>query len=189
MITYTWTIANCNFEVATGAITQIHWIAKATEGDRKASTYGSFNLTPDPDDPAFVSYENVTEAMMQEWIASIKPDVEARLATKITEQETPTEGSGVLPWEASATNMKAKGETVTHDGKTWESLIDRNVWEPPVGWREVVAQGYPEWIQPTGAHDAYNTGDRVTFEGADYESTIDANTWSPTEYPAGWSQL
>ena len=44
----------------------------------------------------------------------------------------------------------------------------------------------PEWVQPTGAHDAYNTGDRVIFEGEVYESIIDGNTWSPTDYPQGW---
>ena len=44
----------------------------------------------------------------------------------------------------------------------------------------------PEWVQPTGAHDAYNVGDRVIFEGKVYESLIDSNTWSPTAYPAGW---
>ena len=44
----------------------------------------------------------------------------------------------------------------------------------------------PEWIAPTGSHDAYNTGDKVIFEGDVYESTIDNNTWSPTDYPQGW---
>jgi hypothetical protein len=44
----------------------------------------------------------------------------------------------------------------------------------------------PEWVQPTGAHDAYNVGDRVIFEGQVYESLIDSNTWSPIAYPAGW---
>ena len=49
--------------------------------------------------------------------------------------------------------------------------------------------GYPVWVQPTGAHDAYQMGDRVHFPNADspvYESLINANTWSPTAYPAGW---
>jgi len=46
-----------------------------------------------------------------------------------------------------------------------------------------------EWVQPTGAHDAYNTGDRVLFEGSTYESLIDANVWSPTAYPAGWEKI
>lgn len=46
-----------------------------------------------------------------------------------------------------------------------------------------------EWVQPTGAQDAYNTGDRVLFNGSTYESLINANTWSPTAYPAGWQLI
>lgn len=91
----------------------------------------------------------------------------------------------------------ALGWHVTHNGKEWESLTPSNVWEPGVsGWREVVVEGPggdppapADWIQPTGAHDAYNTGDRVTFEGQVYESVIDANTWSPAAYPAGWQLI
>lgn len=30
------------------------------------------------------------------------------------------------------------GALVTHNGKTWESLNDANVWEPPTQWREIV---------------------------------------------------
>ena len=44
----------------------------------------------------------------------------------------------------------------------------------------------PEWVQPTGSHDAYNVGDRVIYEGRVYESLIDGNTWSPIDYPQGW---
>jgi hypothetical protein len=77
----------------------------------------------------------------------------------------------------------------TFDGKLWKSLIDYNVWAPPIGWREIVAVGYPAWVQPTGAHDAYKVGDRVSFNGANYESTIAGNVWSPTAYPAGWLLL
>ena len=46
----------------------------------------------------------------------------------------------------------------------------------------------PEWVQPTGSHDAYNTGDKVICEGNVYESLIDNNTWSPVDYPQGWKQ-
>ena len=48
---------------------------------------------------------------------------------------------------------------------------------------------YPAWVQPTGAHDAYNTGDRVTYNGRVYESTMDGNVWSPDAYPQGWEDL
>lgn len=47
----------------------------------------------------------------------------------------------VVPeWEQpDSTNPYMRGDRVTHDGKTWESAIDNNVWEPGVyGW-EVVA--------------------------------------------------
>lgn len=44
----------------------------------------------------------------------------------------------------------------------------------------------PEFVQPTGAHDAYQIGDKVLFGGQVYESLINANAYSPTAYPAGW---
>jgi hypothetical protein len=47
----------------------------------------------------------------------------------------------------------------------------------------------PEWVQPTGSHDAYNIGDKVIYEGKVYESLIDGNTWSPTAYPQGWEEI
>ena len=47
---------------------------------------------------------------------------------------------------------------------------------------------WPEFVQPTGAHDAYNKGDKVTFEGKHYISMIDGNVYSPTAYPAGWQE-
>ena len=45
---------------------------------------------------------------------------------------------------------------------------------------------YPEWVQPTGAHDAYNTGDIVMYTGTAYRSLIDGNVWAPDAYPQGW---
>ena len=48
----------------------------------------------------------------------------------------------VIPeWEQpESTNPYAKGDKVAHNGKTWVSDIDGNVWEPGVyGWTEVAA--------------------------------------------------
>lgn len=50
----------------------------------------------------------------------------------------------------------------------------------------VTENGYPEWVQPLGASDAYNTGDIVSHKGTLYKSTIDGNVWAPDSYPAGW---
>ena len=51
----------------------------------------------------------------------------------------------------------------------------------------ITDDGYPEWVQPLGAADAYNTGDVVSCNGELYESTIDGNVWAPDAYPAGWA--
>lgn len=48
----------------------------------------------------------------------------------------------VIPaWEQpESTNPYMAGDKVTHNGKTWVSDIDNNVWEPGVyGWTEVTA--------------------------------------------------
>lgn len=82
-------------------------------------------------------------------------------------------------------NPVMTGDRRTHGGKEWESLVDYNVWTPPVAWREVVAEGYPAWVAPTGAHDAYALGARVTHNGQNWENTGSAaNVWEPGVF--GW---
>ena len=116
--------------------------------------------------------------------------------------------SGIPLWvqPLGATDAYNIGDIVMHNEKKWESSIDNNVWEPGVyGWEEVSesigggggttepetppAETIPDFVQPTGAHDAYNKGDKVKFEGKVYESLIDANTYSPSAYPAGWKEI
>ena len=64
-------------------------------------------------------------------------------------------------------------------------------WTPditPAMFVVVSLDEWPEFVQPTGAHDAYNKGDKVTFEGKHYISLIDGNVYSPAAYPAGWQE-
>lgn len=63
------------------------------------------------------------------------PTDAASLWTKVL---IPTPGE-IPEWEQpSSTNPYAKGDKVKHNGKTWISSIDGNVWEPGVyGWTEV----------------------------------------------------
>lgn len=44
----------------------------------------------------------------------------------------------------------------------------------------------PDFVQPTGAHNAYKKGARVRFDGKIYESKVDANIYSPSDYPPNW---
>ena len=49
------------------------------------------------------------------------------------------DGTDIGEWvQPDSTNPYSKGDKVIHNGKTWESTIDGNVWEPGVyGWIEV----------------------------------------------------
>jgi len=75
-------------------------------------------------------------------------------------------------------------QSVMIDAENW--LTDPSIFKGAgtieVGDTEVI----PDFVQPTGAHDAYNKGDRVVFEGKIYESLIPNNVYSPTSYPQGW---
>ena len=44
---------------------------------------------------------------------------------------------------------------------------------------------WPEWIQPTGAHNAYAKGAKVTHNGQRWISDYEANTWAPGVF--GWT--
>ena len=124
-----------------------------------------------------------------------------------------------LPFIALSTSPYGKGECCTEGGKIYRSTIDNNVWAPsayPRGWEEVTGEDeyepptepeqpeegggetgdeedpykdVPDFVQPTGAHDAYNVGDRVKYNGHVYESTMAGNAYSPDAYPQGWKLI
>lgn len=48
---------------------------------------------------------------------------------------------------------------------------------------------WPEYVQPTGAHDAYHIGDKITFEGKHYECIKDNCVWDPKAYKDGWKLI
>lgn len=63
------------------------------------------------------------------------PDAAPSLWAKVLVEE-----GEILPWEQpDSTNPYMTGDKVTHNGKTWESDVDNNVWEPGVyGWTETL---------------------------------------------------
>ena len=48
---------------------------------------------------------------------------------------------------------------------------------------------YPEFVEPSGAHDAYNSGDKITFNNKKYICKINGCVWDPETYPAGWEEV
>ena len=51
---------------------------------------------------------------------------------------------------------------------------------------EEPTEEYPEYVQPTGAHDSYKVGDKITYNGKKYECQKDNCVWNPDDYPQGW---
>lgn len=45
---------------------------------------------------------------------------------------------------------------------------------------------YHEFVQPSGAHDAYQTGATVLFNGERYICKMDNCVWSPEVLPSAW---
>lgn len=104
------------------------------------------------------------------------------------------DGTPIWVQPLGATDAYKKGDQVMYKDEKYESLIDANVWSSeayPGGWKKVTGTDpeeptISEWVQPTGAHDAYNTGDKVLYNDRVYESLIDGNTYAPDAYPQGW---
>jgi hypothetical protein len=94
-----WTIAQLERTTADGGVTIAHWRATLTDGDCSASTYGTCSFTPDPDAEDFVPFENLTEAMVIEWVkGSLDVEaIESGLTAQIEDQKAPKVLAGV-PW-------------------------------------------------------------------------------------------
>ena len=61
--------------------------------------------------------------------------------------------------------------------------------EAKVNGGEGTDETIPEFVQPTGAHDAYMRGDKVTYNGVVYRSVEDNNVWSPYMLPSAWEKV
>lgn len=51
-----------------------------------------------------------------------------------------------------------------------------------------LADEWPEYKQPTGAHDAYHVGDKITYNGKHYTCVYAGCVWTPDAYPQGWRE-
>ena len=105
------------------------------------------------------------------------------------DDETALTGVELFPaWvvgKAYAVNDRAQYNGTLY--KCIQAHTSQSDWMPsatPALWKTVSLDEYPEWVQPTGAHDAYNIGDKVTYNGQHYVCTSNANVYAPDVY--GW---
>jgi hypothetical protein len=95
------------------------------------------------------------------------------------------------PWVANI-NVAA-GDRCEYDGKVYECIQSHTTqadWTPdatPALWKRVYTEEWPQWVQPLGAHDAYDQGAKVQHKNAKWTSDIPANVYEPGVY--GWTEF
>lgn len=93
-------------------------------------------------------------------------------------------------WKADV--QYAVGDRVCYELKLYKCVqahTSQTNWTPDATqalWTEVSLDEWPEWIQPTGAQDSYQTGDKVSHNEKHWVSTADNNVWEPGVY--GWDE-
>lgn len=98
-----WSIAQLERNADDNGVVTAHWRVLATEtvGEDtfSASSYGTCSWTPEPSTEGFVPFEDLTEAMVIEWVkGSLDVEaIESGLTAQIEDQKAPKVLAGV-PW-------------------------------------------------------------------------------------------
>lgn len=110
----------------------------------------------------------------------------------LTDEQAETVPNAYPEW-AAGISYKV-GDRRRYDGKLYRCIqahTSQSGWEPPsvpALWVRTAPDGeIPDWVQPTGAHDAYALGDKVKHNGKVWQSIVDANIWEPGVY--GWTEV
>ena len=123
-----------------------------------------------------MSYDDMTTTELRDAAAGMLAEVARREAEETARAAVD---------DAVAAYADAQGLTVL---QAWRALAPEGV-EVPDDPEPVPVPDAPAYVQPTGAHDAYQAGDRVTFQGRVYEAVINAVVWSPLAYPQAWKEV
>ncbi len=160
------------------------WCSNPTEEQIFAEGWQVFVPPVIPPQPQTEPYEtDIVEAVKRMLASSVE---------ELTDEEA-LEVAALYPtWASKIGQSVTAGERLWYDAKLYKVIQPHTVqqeWTPditPALFVEVSIEEWPEFVQPTGAQDAYNTGDKVTFEGQHYICQMDGCTWSPSAYPAAW---
>lgn len=113
------------------------------------------------------------------------------LATSYLDDEQAESVTELFPlWEPGT--GYAVGDRRQYDGLLYRCVqahTSQDGWTPPAVpalWVRTSTEEWPEWIQPTGAHDAYDKGAKVSHNSKHWINDIDANVYEPGVY--GWTE-
>ena len=97
------------------------------------------------------------------------------------------------PWQTG--KNYAAWDRVKHEDILYRCVqghTSQDNWTPdatPALWTRVSMEEWPEWVQPTGAQDAYMTGDKVSHNGKHWISVVDNNVWEPGSSYLLWEEV
>lgn len=140
-----------------------------------------------------IVYEKDREDLLQEAVLAMAQ----RNAQSLSDEEAATLGVLFPQWEAGISYLT--GARISDEAGNLYRVVQDHVsqadWPiedtPALYTRLGVTvedpDAIPDWVQPAGAHDAYQTGDKVRYGGKIYVSTADNNVWAPGVY--GWSEV
>lgn len=160
------------------------WISNPTEEQIAAAGWLPYM-------PPVIPPQPMTDPDMGEVMEAVKRMLDASVE-ELSDEDALNVAALFPTWVSKMGQAVNTGERYWYDGRLWKVIQQHTVqedWTPDTAvslFTEVTIEEWPQWVQPTGAQDAYNIGDKVTFEGVHYVSLIDGNVWSPADNPSGW---
>ena len=122
---------------------------------------------------------------------AIKYRRKIELAAEMQEDEQALESIDLFPkWMPQISIIKDK--RYQYNGQLYKAVqyhTSQADWTPdvvPALFVKVSIEDWPEWVQPTGAHDAYMSGDKVSHNNKHWICNTDNNVWEPGVY--GWTE-
>ena len=122
---------------------------------------------------------------------AIKYRRKIELAAEMQEDEQALESIDLFPkWMPQISIIKDK--RYQYNGQLYKAVqyhTSQADWAPdvvPALFVKVSIEDWPEWVQPTGAHDAYMSGDKVSHNNKHWICNTDNNVWEPGVY--GWTE-
>lgn len=154
-------------------------------------------LVDDPDDSNFVI---ITDERVQTALRKLASFPDSRDIITPDNDLTPENEADLLdkflPWQLG--DAFRLNEIRSHDGSLWRCIQAHTANDPAWTPENVHAlwvwhfeptptDPYPQWVQPTGAHDAYPAGATVTHNGKIWDNTHgNGNVWEPGVF--GWAE-
>lgn len=138
-------------------------------------------------------------ADVEAFAAYVKGEADIKAAAHTAQRYVPDEVALTQPrilfdnWSGDGVAY-VTGDIRLHNGQFYRCVTahtSQPTWAPDAAaslWARIAdpAEEWPEWIKPTGAHDAYGIGAKVSYNGKHWICDTDANVYEPGVY--GWTE-